>query len=172
MCTYAETNIIYPSMNRSDNDMYAHLNNSVYYYLIDSIVNTYLITQCGLDPFSAARSYASSYDPSFGTAPTKPSQIGLVVSSYCDYFSPVSFPDVLELGLQVVRLGSSSATYEVGIFRKDEDDVKAVGGFTHAFVEREGTRRVGWGRGAGMDENIREGLERLVVPSYRPKAKL
>ncbi|KAK2797236.1 hypothetical protein FQN51_008759 [Onygenales sp. PD_10] len=137
----------------SDNDMYAHLNNSIYAFLIDSIVNTYLITHCGLDPFSA-RSTSSSPSPS-------PTQIGLVVSSYCDYFASVSFPDVLELGLRVVKLGSSSVVYEVGIFKRGEEAVKAVGGFTHVFVEREGMKPPRGG--VGMDGGIRKGLERLVV---------
>ncbi|KAK2737932.1 hypothetical protein FQN55_000836 [Onygenales sp. PD_40] len=146
----------------SDNDMYAHLNNSIYAFLIDSIVNTYLITHCGLNPFSAR---STSPSPSKTTTPPTPSppptQIGLVVSSYCDYFASVSFPDVLDLGLRVVKLGSSSVMYEVGIFKRGEEAVKAVGGFTHVFVEREGMKPPRGG--VGMDGGIRKGLERLVV---------
>ncbi|PGH10495.1 hypothetical protein AJ79_05423 [Helicocarpus griseus UAMH5409] len=145
----------------SDNDMYAHLNNSVYAFLIDSIVNTYLINNCGLDPFSARSSSPSPSPPSPSPAH---SQIGLVVSSYCDYFASVSFPDILDLGLRVVKLGSSSVMYEVGIFRRGEETVKAVGGFTHVFVEKEGMRPAdGSGGKKGMDEGIRRGLERLVM---------
>ncbi|EEH20388.1 hypothetical protein PABG_02647 [Paracoccidioides brasiliensis Pb03] len=156
----------------SDNDMYAHLNNSIYAFLIDSIVNTYLINHCGLDPFSA-RSSSSSPSPSAipvtphstSSTPSPPTQIGLVVSSYCDYFSSLSFPDVLDLGLRVIKLGSSSVKYEVGIFRRGDDAVKAVGGFTHVFVEKGGIRSVGRDAGGkkGMDVRIRKGLERLVV---------
>ena len=125
--------------------MYAHVNNSIYAFLFDSIINTYLITHCGLDPFS----------------PPSSSQIGLVVSSYCDYFSPVSFPDVLDLGLRVAKLGTSSVTYEVGVFRRGEEEVKAVGGFTHVFVERDRMRPAPGG--VGMEKGIRRGLERLMV---------
>ncbi|PGH35960.1 acyl-CoA thioester hydrolase [[Emmonsia] crescens] len=165
----------------SDNDMYAHLNNSIYAFLIDSIVNTYLINHCGLDPFSA-RSSARPPPPSplptsttsASISPAPPSQIGLVVSSYCDYFSSVSFPDVLDLGLRVVKLGSSSVMYEVGIFRLGEETTKAVGGFTHVFVEKEGMKPVGRGGAVrkGMDERIRRGLERLVVKDEAELAKL
>ncbi|OJD16810.1 hypothetical protein AJ78_03053 [Emergomyces pasteurianus Ep9510] len=169
----------------SDNDMYAHLNNSVYAFLIDSIVNTYLITNCGLDPFSA-RSLAPSPSPSRSSTstiksssspPAAPSQIGLVVSSYCDYFSSVSFPDVLDICLRVVKLGTSSVKYEVGIFRCGEDRVKAVGGFTHVFVEKEGMTPVGGGGDdgvvkRGMDERIRRGLERLIVKDGLVSSKL
>jgi len=87
----------------SDNDQYAHMNNAVYYYLIDSIVNTYLEEHCGCSPKST-----SSRD----AAPP----IGLVISSQCTFFSPLSFPQVIVLGLRVSALGRSSVTYEVGFF--------------------------------------------------------
>ncbi|KAL2222066.1 thioesterase [Thermoascus aurantiacus ATCC 26904] len=144
----------------SDNDMYAHLNNVVYAHLIDSIVNTYLVSHCGLDPYHHNPLSPSSISsaPS-GSNSSRSSQIGLVVSSHCAFFAPVSFPDVLDLGLRVTRLGASSADYEVGIFKRGEEAVKAVGGFTHVFVDR-GTGRPAEG---GMEEGIRRGLERLVV---------
>lgn len=140
--------------------MYGHLNNSIYAFLFDSIINTYLVTHCGLNP---------SNTPPPPNHPPKSTQIGLVVSSYCDYFSSVSFPDVLDLCLRVSKLGKSSVTYEVGVFRRErprrdgqdeggDEAVKVVGGFTHVFVEREGMRP-----SAGMDEGIRKGLEALVV---------
>ncbi|PGH04406.1 hypothetical protein AJ80_08517 [Polytolypa hystricis UAMH7299] len=144
----------------SDNDMYAHLNNSIYAFLIDSIVNAHLIAHCGLDPFSARSSSSPSSSSAASPSPS-PSQIGLVVSSYCDYFASVSFPDVLDLGLRVVKLGSSSVTYEVGIFLREEEMVKAVGGFTHVFVEKEGMKPAAGGK--GMDGRIRAGLEKLIV---------
>ncbi|KAL4071823.1 thioesterase [Scleroderma citrinum] len=100
----------------SDNDQYAHVNNAIYYHLFDAVVNNYLIDHCGMDP-------------------TKSEQIGLVVSSFCEFFSPVSFPDVLDLGLRVTHLGSSSVTYEVGVNAPDTVIPVAVGGYTHVFVE-------------------------------------
>ncbi|KAL1956415.1 hypothetical protein VTO42DRAFT_7301 [Malbranchea cinnamomea] len=146
----------------SDNDMYAHLNNSIYPFLFDSIVNTYLISHCGLDPFTA-RSSSSTSSSTYSNP--RSSQIGLVVSSYCDYFSSVSFPDVLDLGLRVIKIGSSSVTYEIGVFRRGEEDVKVVGGYTHVFVDRETMRPTK----AGMDQRIREGLEKLVVRGREQK---
>ncbi|EEQ84519.1 hypothetical protein RJZ56_000124 [Blastomyces dermatitidis] len=164
----------------SDNDMYAHLNNSIYAFLIDSIVNTYLINHCGLDPFSTRSSTPprpSSSSTSSSTPAARPSQIGLVVSSYCDYFASVSFPDVLDLGLRVIKLGSSSAMYEVGIFRRGEETVKAVGGFTHVFVEKEPEVKTGGGGGGrasrkGMDGRIRSGLEKLMINDVAGSSKL
>ncbi|ODH47534.1 hypothetical protein GX48_06340 [Paracoccidioides brasiliensis] len=67
--------------------------------------------------------------------------------------------------LRVIKLGSSSVKYEVGIFLRGDDAVKAVGGFTQVFVEKGGIRSVGRDAGGkkGMDVRIRKGLERLVV---------
>ena len=129
----------------SDNDMYNHMNNSVYAFLFDSIINAYLIEHCGLRP---------------STSP----QIGLVVHSSCDYFGSVGFPSIVDLGLRVKKLGKSSVTYEVGVFERGKEDVRAVGGYTHVFVEME-TRRPATG---GMSEGIRKGLEKLVTYD-RPK---
>ena len=138
--------------------MYAHLNNTVYTMLFDSIINTYLITNCGMDPFSV-----NNKDDS--TATPKMQQIALIATSYCDYFASVAWPDILELGLRVSRLGSSSVSYEVAVFRKGEEDVKVVGGYTHVFVDRETMRSTK----GGMEPSVRRGLERLIV---EPKARL
>lgn len=132
-----------------------HMNNSVYSFLylltkyaslcklmqarFDSIINAYLIEHCGLRP------------------PTS-SQIGLVVHSHCDYFGSVAFPMVLDLGLRVNKLGTSSVAYEVGVFEKGKDDARVVGGYTHVFVERQQNRPAP----NGMSEDIRRGLKRLL----------
>ena len=126
--------------------MYAHLNNSIYYFLFDSVVNTYLIKHCALHP------------------PTSP-QIGLVVHSHCDYFAPIEFPDVVDLALRVNKLGKSSVTYEIGVFVRGEEDVRAVGEFVHVFVEREGRKPAK----EGMGGSLREGLERLRVEGSSAK---
>ncbi|KAK7530927.1 HotDog domain-containing protein [Phyllosticta citribraziliensis] len=130
----------------SDNDMYDHMNNSNYYFLFDSIVNAYLTAHCALQPPSSA-------------------QIGLVVHSHCDYFAPLGFPAVAELGLRVNKLGKSSVTYEIGVFERGEDAVRAVGEFVHVFVEREG-RKPGK---MGMGDDLRRGLERIVVATQTSK---
>lgn len=110
---------------RFDNDMYAHLNNTVYAMLFDSIVNSWLIAECGMDPFNRNKSTTSTGASDDDGAVSQ--QVGIMVNSYCDYFASVSYPDVLDLGLRVARLGSSSVTYEVGVFRRGEEDVKVVG---------------------------------------------
>ncbi|KAL2829221.1 HotDog domain-containing protein [Aspergillus cavernicola] len=150
-----------------DNDMYAHLNNTIYAQLFDSIINHYLITDCGMDPFSSP---PNSPPPSASTTPSEntsntinkinPSgQVAIMVNSYCDYFASVSYPDVVELGLRVNKLGSTSVTYEVGVFKQGEEDVKVVGGYTHVWCER-GVMRPAKG---GMERGVREALGRLAV---------
>ncbi|PPQ79401.1 hypothetical protein CVT25_002671 [Psilocybe cyanescens] len=121
----------------SDNDQYSHINNSIYYHLFDSIVNAYLIEKCGLDPASSPL-------------------IGLVVFSYCNFFSPLSFPQVLDLGLRVNKLGNSSVSYEVGVFEEGKDAPAAVGGYTHVFVGSVSRKS------APMAKETKEGLGKLL----------
>ena len=125
--------------------MYDHMNNSVYSFLFDSIINSYLIEHCGLRP------------------PTS-SQIGLVIHSNSDYFGSVGFPSIVDLGLRVNKLGRSSVTYEIGLFEHGKEEVRAVGAYTHVFVQRETNRPAA----SGISEETRKGLERLLVDE-KPK---
>jgi len=115
----------------------------------DSVVNTYLIQHCNLHP------------------PTSP-RIGLVVHSHCDYFAPVAFPAVVDLCLRVKKLGKSSVTHEIGVFEQGSDEVKAVGEFTHVFVDSQ-TRKP---RSEGMGDELREGLGRLLRHDKAGQSKL
>lgn len=133
---------------RNDNDVFGHMNNPYYGVLIDSIVNQYMIDECGYRV-------------------NKGEQAGIIANTYCDYFGSVSYPDVVECGLRIVKLGKSSVMYEVGIFKKGEDDVKAVGGSTHVFVHQiDG--KLGKPSKDGMPASMRQGYERL----QRRQAKL
>ena len=93
-----------------------------------------------------------------GLHPPTSKQIGLVVHSGCDFFGSVTFPTVVDLALRVNKLGKSSVTYEVGVFEHGKEDVRAVGGFTHVFVDREKNRPAA----NGMSSKIRQGLERIL----------
>ena len=145
--------------------MYAHLNNTVYIALFDTIANTYLIEHCGMNPFSVKTTTPQSSDGQPSNQSEGINQIGLIVSTHADYFGSVAFPDVLEVGLRVAKLGTSSVTWEVGVFRKGEEDVKMVGTYVHVFVVRE-TMQVAK---EGMDGRVRRGLEKLLSG---PDAKL
>jgi len=106
-----------------DNDVYGHVNNVQYYSYFDTAVNQYMIEAGGLDIHG-------------GTT------VGLVVETGCSYRRPVAFPDVVEAGIRVARIGTSSVTYEVGIFRRGEDAVCAFGRFVHVYVDRASNRPV------------------------------
>ncbi|CAD6444634.1 332dddee-eccf-4365-bae8-d707d62136a9 [Sclerotinia trifoliorum] len=125
----------------SDNDMYDHMNNSIYNFLYDSIVNSYLIEHCGLHP------------------PTS-SQYGLVVHSHGDFFGSIAFPAVADLALRVNKLGKSSVTYEIALFERGAEEVKSVGEIIHVFVERETSRPAA----QGMSDTIKEGLQKILRP--------
>ncbi|TVY29624.1 hypothetical protein LHYA1_G001027 [Lachnellula hyalina] len=117
-----------------------HMNNSVYNFLYDSVVNTYLIQECARHP------------------PTSP-QYGLVVHSHSDFFGSIAFPAVADLGLRVNKLGKSSVTYEVALFEQGVEDVKSVGELIHVFVDRESGRPAA----NGMSNSLKEGLQKLLV---------
>lgn len=106
-----------------DNDVYGHVNNVVYYSFFDTAVNRYLIE-------------AGVLDIEAGTV------IGLVVETQCRYHAPLAFPDILEVGIRVARIGTSSVRYEVGVFRKGEDFAAADGHFVHVYVDRVARRPV------------------------------
>ena len=68
--------------------------------------------------------------------------VGLVVETGCSYRRSLAFPDVVEVGIRVARIGTSSVTYEVGVFKRGEDAVCAFGRFVHVYVDRATNRPV------------------------------
>ena len=107
----------------SDNDAYGHVNNSVHYLWFDSAVNAWMVEQGLLD--------VQQGDP-----------IGLVVETGCRYFAPLAYPQSVEIGMRVARLGSSSVTWHLGIFAEGENAPASEGHFTHVIVDREHRRSV------------------------------
>ena len=120
-----------------DNDVYGHVNNVVYYSWFDSAVNGWLIERGVLD---------IHHGP----------VIGLVVETQCNYFAPLAFPQTVEAGLRVARLGGSSVRYEVGLFAQGEPLTAARGHFIHVYVDR-ATRRP-----APLPGPLRAALESLL----------
>ena len=119
-----------------DNDAYGHVNNVVYYSWFDTAVNAHLIEQGALDIHEG------------GT-------IGLVIETQCNYFAPVAFPQAVEAGLRVARIGNSSVRYEVGLFLAGEPATVAKGHFVHVYVDR-ATRRP-----TVLPERLKQVLESL-----------
>ena len=111
-----------------DNDVYGHVNNVVYYSYFDTVVNDYLI-RAGV--FVDRQAFADVFlDFEHGAT------IGLVVETQCSYFAPLVFPDRVEAGLRVTRLGTSSVRYQVGLFKEGADEPAAQGHFVHVYVNR------------------------------------
>lgn len=100
-----------------DNDAYGHVNNVEYYSFFDTAVNAHLIRHGGLD---------------IHRSPV----IGLVVETQCRYKKSLVFPDVVEAGIRVDRIGRTSVTYSVGLFRQGDGEPAAFGHFTHVYVDR------------------------------------
>jgi acyl-CoA thioester hydrolase len=123
-----------------DNDVYGHVNNVEYYSYFDTAINAWLIREGGLDI-------------------ERGQIIGLCVESHCEFRAALQFPEVIEVGLRVGRLGNSSVRYELGVFRAGEDEVTAEGHFVHVFVDRE-TRRP-----TAIPPQLRGALERLQLPA-------
>jgi acyl-CoA thioester hydrolase len=100
-----------------DNDTYGHVNNVTYYSYFDTVVNEHLIR-------------AGALDIRDGDA------IGIVVETACRFHKPLSFPETIDAGLRVARIGHSSVAYEIALFRGGDDDAAATGRFVHVWVDR------------------------------------
>lgn len=101
----------------ADNDIYGHMNNTVHYQMFDTAVNSYLLENGALDL-------------KLGTT------VFLVVETGCQYFSELAFPDRICAGIKVRTLGRSSVTYNVGLFRGEDNIAAAQGHFVHVNVDR------------------------------------
>jgi len=120
----------------ADNDVYGHVNNTVFYQWFDAAVNAWLIDHHLLDIAAGA-------------------VIGLVVETRCSFFASLTFPRPVEVGIAVDHMGSSSVRYRVGVFDVGHASTAAHGEFTHVYVDRETRRPV------PVTDEWRERLETL-----------
>jgi acyl-CoA thioester hydrolase len=121
-----------------DNDVYRHVNNTEYYSYFDTVINEYLIRAGGLD-----------YEHG--------EVVGLAIETRCEFHKPIKFPQVIEAGLRVGKLGTSSVRYEVGIFIEGDSDCAAHGHFVHVFVRRPDNKPT------PIPPPLRAAMERLLV---------
>jgi acyl-CoA thioester hydrolase len=120
-----------------DNDCYGHVNNVTYYSYFDTAVNEHLIRAGGLD---------------IQAGPA----MGVVAETSCRFFRSLSFPEVVDAGLRVSRIGNSSVTYDIALFRQGHDEAVAGGRFVHVWVDRLTQRPV------AVPQRIRAALEALL----------
>ena len=105
----------------ADNDIYGHVNNATYYAYFDTAVNRHLTDHGLLLP---------------GESPV----VGIVVETMCRFHRSLAFPDTIEAGVRVTKIGNSSVTYGLALFRRGDPEPAATGHFVHVYVDR-GTRR-------------------------------
>jgi len=119
-----------------DNDVYGHVNNVEYYSYFDTVINAWLIREGGLDIHAGE-------------------VIGLCAESHCTFKAAMAFPETVQAGLRVGKLGRSSVRYEIGLFGEG-GGLAAEGWFVHVFVDRESRRPV------EIPAGLRTALERLA----------
>lgn len=122
-----------------DNDIYGHVNNVVYYSYFDTVINEYLIREGGLDIHADE-------------------VIGVCAESACRFKAAFSFPEPVEAGLRVTRLGRRSVTYAIGLFKQGREEPAAEGHFVHVFVARDDMTRA-----VPIPDKIRRALEAIHV---------
>lgn len=135
----AEYRRFYPIQTRwSDNDMYGHANNTIYYAWYDTAINAVMIESDGLDPW-------------------KGPILDYIVESGCRYHVAVGFPDVIEVGMRIRGMGNSSIRWECAIFRQGDPQAAADGHMIHVFVDRQSKRP------SPIPPILRHSLESLVI---------
>lgn len=121
-----------------DQDAYGHVNNVEYFSYFDTAVNLHLIEEAGLNPRETP-------------------VVGLVVDTRCRYFREITYPETVEVGIRVAKLGNSAITYEIGIFKDGDPLPAAFGHFVHVYVDRATMKTT------PIPDRVRTAAERLLV---------
>ncbi|OTG81942.1 thioesterase [Acinetobacter sp. ANC 5054] len=130
---------LFPIQTRwADNDMYGHVNNVTYYSYFDTAANALLIQHAGFNLQSTPI-------------------IGLVVDSACSFLSELSYPEIIEVGVGISKIGNSSLRYDLAIFKQGQNMAAAQGHFVHVFVDRP-TRK-----STSIPEDMRDALTHFMV---------
>lgn len=100
----------------NDIDRYGHVNNAIFFELFDTTVNAWLF-EVGL--------FQKESDP-----------MCVVARHACDYFSEIKLSDKVEIALAIEKLGTSSLSYLIALFRIGDDHPAAQGQYVHVAVDR------------------------------------
>lgn len=122
----------------ADCDAYGHVNNAIYYAMMDQVVTMFII-ETGVIAME-----------------TSPS-IGLCVSSACEFHQSIEFPGTVDARLRASRIGGKSVRYEIGLFRAGSEEPAATGHFTHVYVDRHSRKPV------NLTEAQRQALSALLL---------
>lgn len=107
----------------ADNDIYGHVNNVTYYSYFDTAANALLIQHAGFDIHQSKN-------------------ICVVVESQCQFLQELSYPEIIEVGVMIEKIGNSSLRYDLAIFKQHQHYASAQGYFVHVFVDRETRKSV------------------------------
>lgn len=118
--------------------MYGHVNNVTYYSYFDTAANALLIQHAGFQ---------------LKDSPI----IGLVVDSACSFLQELSYPEIIEVGVAISKIGNSSLRYDLAIFKQGQDQAAAQGHFVHVFVDRQ-TRK-----STSIPNDMRDALMQFLV---------
>ena len=122
-----------------DDDAYGHLNNATYYEFFDTAVNAYLFEATGQNVRHLP-------------------QIGVVAETSCRYLREIGFPEPVEMGLVVDKVGTSSIVYRIGLFQGPGEEAAAEGRFVHVYVDNTDPARPV----TPMPDVIRDAVTRLL----------
>ena len=107
----------------NDNDVFGHLNNTVYYTAMDTTITSWLISGGHFD---------------IETSDT----LAFCISSSCRFIEPAAFPDTLTVELRAGKVGTTSIAWALDLFRASDGTRVATGEFVHVFVGRDSKRPV------------------------------
>lgn len=124
----------------ADDDVYGHLNNARYFELIDTAVNAHLTQATGVD--------IRELDA-----------VGVVAEVSCRFFTEMGYPEPVDMGLAVEKLGTSSVIYRIGLFQGAGDKASAEGRFVHVYIDNTDPD----GPSVPIPEQIRAALEPLTL---------
>ena len=128
----------YPLSTRwMDNDMFGHINNVVYYSFFDTAVTHFLIESGCLK---------LNNNP----------MVFYVVHTSCNFITSLSYPDEIEAGVMLKKIGKTSIKYGVSLFKKGAISAAAYGEFIHVLVDRNSNKSM------PIPENIRQTIQSLI----------
>ena len=111
-------NHFHPILTRPhDNDINGHIAGATVHGYFETAIQAFLVEQAELDLREGEL-------------------VGVVISSAAQFYALPGFPDVLEVGLGVVRLAGSTVEYHLALFRPGEPQACAAGTVVQVFVER------------------------------------
>jgi len=122
-----------------DNDMYGHMNNAKYYSIYENLIMTFLEVESGLDTGTGAiRCFTAE--------------------NGCRYHAALKYPNIIDAGLRIAKIGNSSVRYEMGLFAEGQEQVAATGFVIDVYVDATTEKPV------RVPDDFRAALSRCVMP--------